>query len=86
MTLATAQSGLTRRRLLMLLPEPWRPVSYSPRRTPPLPVTAGSDEYLYFGYWLHKPDAPGGAHPFMTFAGGMQPFAVRGDNPASPRG
>jgi ribosomal protein S8E len=50
---------------------------------PTTTVTAGSGDYLYFGYWLHKPDAPGGAHPFMTFAGGMQPFVVRGDNPTT---
>ena len=46
------------------------------------PVTVrGGDDHLYFGYWLHRPDAPGGAHQFMTFAGGMEPFTVRGDDP-----
>ena len=42
-------------------------------------------DYLYFGYWLHKPDAPGGDHRFSLIAGGSDMFTVRGnDNPRTP--
>ena len=39
-------------------------------------VTSGDGEYLYFGYWLHKPDDPRGMHRFSTFAGGMDMFTL----------
>ena len=44
-------------------------------------IVKGDGDYLYFGYWLHKPDAPGGAHMYSLFAGGNDMFTVRGDNP-----
>ena len=46
-------------------------------------VTAGdaSGEYLYFGYWLAKPDVPGEAHGFSLISGGSDAFPVRGDDP-----
>ena len=41
-----------------------------------------SSDYLYFGYWLHKPDNPGAAHGFSVVSGGSDPFMVRGaDDP-----
>ena len=46
-----------------------------------------SSDYLYFGYWLHKPDNPGAAHGFSVVSGGSDPFMVRGvDDPRSPEG
>ena len=39
-------------------------------------VESGDGEYLYFGYWLHKPDDPRGMHRFSTFAGGMDMFTL----------
>ena len=39
-------------------------------------VSSGDGEYLYFGYWLHKPDDPRGMHRFSTFTGGMKMFAL----------
>ena len=48
-----------------------------------------SSDYLYFGYWLHKPDNPGSPHRFSVLSGGSDPFMVRGTddprtNPATP--
>ena len=44
-----------------------------------------SSDYLYFGYWLHKPDNPGAAHGFSVVSGGSDPFVVRGaDDPRTP--
>ena len=42
-----------------------------------------SSDYLYFGYWLHKPDDAGSAHGFSVVSGGSDPFMVRraADNP-----
>ena len=39
-------------------------------------VVSGGGEYLYFGYWLHKPRDPRGMPRFSTFAGGMATFDV----------
>ena len=44
-------------------------------------IAKGDGDYLYFGYWLHKPDAPGGMHRYSLLAGGNDMFVVRGDNP-----
>ena len=46
-------------------------------------VTAGdaSGEYLYFGYWLSKPDLPNRWHGFSLISGGSDPFPVRGQDP-----
>ena len=47
-------------------------------------IAKADGDYLYFGYWLHKPDAPGGGHGFSLIAGGSDRFTVRGDdNPAT---
>ena len=29
----------------------------------------GSDNYLHFGFWLHKPDDPDAAHSFVSLMG-----------------
>ena len=39
-------------------------------------VVSGDGEFLYFGYWLHKPDDPRGTPRFSTFAGGMKMFML----------
>ena len=47
-------------------------------------IAKADGDYLYFGYWLHKPDAPGGDHRFSLIAGGSDRFTVRGDdNPST---
>ena len=46
-------------------------------------IGAVNSDYLYFGYWLHKPHAPGGTHDFSLFSGGSDMFNVysTGDDP-----
>ena len=48
-------------------------------------IGGGDGDYLYFGYWLHKPDASGAKHGFGLLSGGNDMFAVRatGDDPAT---
>ena len=41
-----------------------------------------NSDNLYFGCWLHKPNAPAAAHTFSRFSGGSDAFAVHGaDDP-----
>ena len=40
-------------------------------------ISRARSDYLYFGYWLHKPTAPSGAHRFSVVSGGSDPFDVR---------
>ena len=44
-------------------------------------IVKGDGNYLYFGYWLHKPDSPGASHFFGLLYGGVDMFTVRGDDP-----
>ena len=46
-------------------------------------IPHGDGDYLYFGYWLHKPDAAGTAHGFGLVYGGSEMFTLRGDNPTT---
>ena len=39
-------------------------------------IMVASDEYLYFGFWLHKPSSPGQAHRFATLFGAGQDASV----------
>ena len=39
-------------------------------------VTVADSEYLYLGFWLHRPDNSGSAHPFAAFAGGADLYTV----------
>ena len=41
-------------------------------------IVKGDGTYLYFDYWLHKPDAPGETHPLGVLYGGNDMFTVRG--------
>ena len=39
-------------------------------------MVAGSDNYLHFGFWLHKPDDPDTAHSFVSLMGSNIPAFV----------
>ena len=39
-------------------------------------VTVADAEYLYFGFWLHKPDNQDNSHPFAAWAGGADLYVV----------
>ena len=68
------------------MPDPrWRPplcFTFTPDDSSDT-IAAPDADHLYFGYWLHKPDTPGYAHMFSTFAGGSDMFDLRGDDPQS---
>ena len=47
-------------------------------------IGAPDGGYLYFGYWLHKPDSSGGMHGFALVYGGNDMFDVDEPTPGTP--
>ena len=43
-------------------------------------TVADSDDYLYFGFWLHKPDDPDTAHSFVSLMGSDMPVFMHRNN------
>ena len=44
-------------------------------------IDHGDGDYLYFAYWLHKPDSPGVPHGFGLVYGGNDMFDVSEETP-----